>query len=423
MFCRNCGTQLPDGADRCPVCGTPVVINEFSSAASRDQGPKADQNFGQQQPQPDWNYGQQWQGSQPGQNFGQQQWQGSQPQPDQNVGQQQPQSAPGAQPSITINLGGAPRVAAVIFAILYLISTIGSFGSVIVNGLEFTAGIRTYSVTAFIAAIVMLISTALMTGALGLFAARRNSENADYLCLTLLIAGIVKIIASVIRMVLLYVSRSAGNFYIFSSPAFVCIRSIIYVVITAGVLFAVLYATGYMPFSGMTADDIFAMIKNIPEFLNDEINGLSSGSSAKNNAGPAEKKKMKTNRNIIVFIILSCCTLGIYALYFEYKMAKDINQVCGGDGEKTTGLFLRLIFTLCTCGLYEFYWQYAFAERMAKNADRFGVKIRESGMTILVWYILGILTCGLAQFVALFLQIKNLNALCRAYNLENFAEE
>ncbi len=415
MFCVNCGAQLPDGASECPVCGMPVRIKGHTSSQASGQEPE--QGY-----QPEQNYQQAettaQQESQPGMNYQQPEANYQQgPQSEADYGRTQ--SAP--RQSVTIDLGAAPKLTAGIFAILYLISTIGSFGSVIANGFGLTSG--TYAITSFIAAIVMLISTALITGALGLFIARGNDGNSDQFCLTFLAAAVIKIIASVIRMIFMYISRSSGNFFIFGSPAFVCIRSIIYVLITAGVLFAVLYATGHMPFSGMTADDIFSMIKEIPEFLTDEINGLSSDSAAKSGTSSGEKKKLKTNRNIIVFVILSCCTCGIYALYFEYKMAKDLNQVCAGDGEKTTGLFLRLVFTLCTCGLYEFYWQYAFAERMAKNADRFNVRIRESGIAILIWYVLGLLTCGLAQLVALFLQIKNLNALCKAYNLENFGEE
>ena len=36
--------------------------------------------------------------------------------------------------------------------------------------------------------------------------------------------------------------------------------------------------------------------------------------------------------------------------------------------------------------------------------------------TVLMWCILGMLICGLGQFVAMYILIKNSNLICSAYN-------
>ncbi len=42
MFCRNCGTKIPDGAKFCPQCGTPSItsgsVNQTADSAGFDQG-------------------------------------------------------------------------------------------------------------------------------------------------------------------------------------------------------------------------------------------------------------------------------------------------------------------------------------------------------------------------------------------------
>ena len=48
MFCGNCGNQVPEGANVCPNCGTPLAGAPVQQAA-----PQADVNFTQAAPQPD----------------------------------------------------------------------------------------------------------------------------------------------------------------------------------------------------------------------------------------------------------------------------------------------------------------------------------------------------------------------------------
>ena len=50
------------------------------------------------------------------------------------------------------------------------------------------------------------------------------------------------------------------------------------------------------------------------------------------------------------------------------------------------------------------------------NAPRYGLSFQENGTTILLWYLIGLLLCGIGPYVAMHFLIKNTNAICDAYN-------
>lgn len=61
-------------------------------------------------------------------------------------------------------------------------------------------------------------------------------------------------------------------------------------------------------------------------------------------------------RNIVVCIILSIITCGIYAFYWMYTLNQYACAVAS-DEWNTDGA-LVIIFTLITCGIYGIYWNY-----------------------------------------------------------------
>ena len=127
-------------------------------------------------------------------------------------------------------------------------------------------------------------------------------------------------------------------------------------------------------------------------------------------------RRIQTDRNIIVYILLTIVTCGIYSYYFVYKLAQDVNEMCKEDGQKTGGLLAFILLSYITCGLYALYWYYQIANRLQNNANKYGIIVAESGTTILLWYLIGLLICGLGPFVAMHLIMKNTNAMAVAYN-------
>ena len=129
---------------------------------------------------------------------------------------------------------------------------------------------------------------------------------------------------------------------------------------------------------------------------------------------------LPTDRNIVTYILLGLVTCGIYDLYVLHCMIKDVNITCAGDGKTTSGIFEYIVFGILTCGIYDYYWLYTFANRIGDNAPRYGMNFQENGTTILLWWIFGAFLCGVGPFIAMYLLIKNTNALNAAYNQINF---
>ena len=109
-------------------------------------------------------------------------------------------------------------------------------------------------------------------------------------------------------------------------------------------------------------------------------------------------------------------TCGIYGYYFIYKLAEEVNIACEGDGEQTSGLVAFILLSFITCGIYAYYWYYKLGNRLAANAVRYNLNFQENGTTVLMWCIFGAFLCGIGQFVAMHILIKNSNMICAAYN-------
>lgn len=128
------------------------------------------------------------------------------------------------------------------------------------------------------------------------------------------------------------------------------------------------------------------------------------------------RRRIQTDRNIIMYILLTLVTCGIYGYYFIYMLAQDVNEMCEGDGQQTGGLAVFIVLSFVTCGLYAYYWYYQLGNRLQMNAPRYGVTIMESGTTILLWCLIGLLVCGIGPLVAMHFIIRNTNTMAAAYN-------
>lgn len=125
---------------------------------------------------------------------------------------------------------------------------------------------------------------------------------------------------------------------------------------------------------------------------------------------------VNASRSLLTWIVLTFLTCGIYSWYFIYTLANDMNRICQGDNEETPGLLVFILLSIVTCGFYSYWWYYKIGNRMQANAPRYGLMFQENGTTILLWMIVGLLLCGLGPFVAMYIIIKNSNALAAAYN-------
>ena len=129
--------------------------------------------------------------------------------------------------------------------------------------------------------------------------------------------------------------------------------------------------------------------------------------------------KVKEDRSLVMYIVLTIITCGIYSYYFLYSMAQDANIVCAGDGKQTSGLVVFILLSFVTCGIYAWIWYYNLGNRLAENAPRYGLTFTENGTTVLLWQLFGAFLCGIGPFIAMNILINNMNRLAHAYNQQH----
>ena len=72
------------------------------------------------------------------------------------------------------------------------------------------------------------------------------------------------------------------------------------------------------------------------------------------------------NRNIVVCIILSIVTCGIYGMYWMYKINEEMNAIAG-NSDYTSGVVV-IILTLVTCGIYGWFWWKKMGDIQVKDS-------------------------------------------------------
>lgn len=126
-------------------------------------------------------------------------------------------------------------------------------------------------------------------------------------------------------------------------------------------------------------------------------------------------RRIQTDRDLVKYILLTLVTCGIYGYYFIYMLAKDVNDMCRDDGQKTGGLVAFIALSFLSCGVYAYYWYFQIANRLQAAAPKYGFSLSESGTSVLLWCLIP----PFGQYVAMHIIIKNANMMAVAYNRSN----
>lgn len=111
---------------------------------------------------------------------------------------------------------------------------------------------------------------------------------------------------------------------------------------------------------------------------------------------------MIKERNVVVAIILSIVTCGIYGLYWFVKLTDESKQIVGTT-EGADGI-LAVILTIVTCGIYGYYWAYKLGERVDTMKVRRGEVSSSSPILFIVLQVLGL---GIVNYVIAQVEINN----------------
>lgn len=392
MFCRQCGRQIPDQSHFCSYCGCRVW-----------QG-SSDPGGGQYTPPP--------------------------PPPPPN----RPGSGYGGPPAPGSGLALGLKIFAVICAALYLINgaaiifqILPRFPAVFFYALQDFFYSPLYLFQLLLVTVIQVLAFIVylwMCLVLILIAFKRNRDNSDSLLFGLLCGGALAALLSVVHFAL--------GIFLMYGPALRTLMPLVGALLCVGGVVAFLSSMGEAPFATVNftnlTDAFSHMIAAVAQACRNLSGNAGHTSTGAANAGPSTPppnqpgyapRRMPTDRSLLLVILLSIITCGIYSYYFIYCLARDVNEVCRDDGQKTGGLLVFILLSFITCGIYAIYWYYSLGNRLAANAPRYGLYFQENGNTILLWYLVGWLICGIGPFVAMYILIKNTNALCAAYNYTN----
>ncbi len=92
-------------------------------------------------------------------------------------------------------------------------------------------------------------------------------------------------------------------------------------------------------------------------------------------------------RSIVMIIILSLITCGIYGLYWIVKVTDEAKILSNKD---TPSGALTLLLSIITCGIYMIYWNYQMGKNMYEAGQKYGINIEDNSIIYLVLSLIGL---------------------------------
>lgn len=115
---------------------------------------------------------------------------------------------------------------------------------------------------------------------------------------------------------------------------------------------------------------------------------------------------MKEERNIVLNLILTIITCGIYGLVWFVQITDDAREY-SGDTEMQSGV-LALVLTIITCGLYGFYWDYKMAKMLQDAQTKNNLPANDNTIMYVILHLVGL------EIVNYCLMQSELNSITRA---------
>lgn len=121
---------------------------------------------------------------------------------------------------------------------------------------------------------------------------------------------------------------------------------------------------------------------------------------------------LEERRSVIRHIILNIFTLGIYGLFATADIARDTNVACHGDGKKSVFGGREMLFSILTLGIYQVYFMYRIILRWNSFVSDNGRKSFKVNEGVYIVCRLSVV----ASFAALSLCFRRLGELCQDFN-------
>lgn len=97
---------------------------------------------------------------------------------------------------------------------------------------------------------------------------------------------------------------------------------------------------------------------------------------------------MLQRREIVLCVVLSIVTCGIYGLYWLYRLNEDSKLAAGDEGAMNGGLVILL--SIVTCNIFLIYWWWTMGKRMMTAQQNAGTQAEDRSILYLVLSLLGV---------------------------------
>ena len=133
---------------------------------------------------------------------------------------------------------------------------------------------------------------------------------------------------------------------------------------------------------------------------------------------PMPVRRLSTNRSLLLFILLSALTFGIYGLIVMYSLSEDLNDIASRyDGRKTMNfLLMALIISPLTFGIGGIVWFHNISDRIGNELRRRNIIYSFGAGSYWGWGVLGALIL-IGPFIYYYKLFKSMNLLSESFNM------
>lgn len=125
--------------------------------------------------------------------------------------------------------------------------------------------------------------------------------------------------------------------------------------------------------------------------------------------------KLKEDRSLLIIILLSMITFGIYGLVLIHQLADDTNEACAKDGKNTTGLLAFILLSIITAGIYGIIWWFMIIERWERYLIKNDYPVRVTGLGYILWSTIGVFII-VGPIIGQYKAIHQMNDVAKAHN-------
>lgn len=123
--------------------------------------------------------------------------------------------------------------------------------------------------------------------------------------------------------------------------------------------------------------------------------------------GAMASTPLRTDYSFGKWFLLSLLTFGIYGIWYEAQMFKDIETMSDDPSFRVPSAGLYIALSLLTFGAYECYWYYKAAEELRRIGPRYDRQVSISGSSCVL---LALILVGTYQL------IETTNSVAEAFN-------